>query len=160
MKGIQAFDAKYQYALIPHLFPRDKSDSTAYWKNFDWQKAFTDGMAAADLPYSGTYDWVETWMYWGVEHEVMPASMALSCSQCHASFKEEKTCDRCHRDNRNVDFKELAHKGTDFSFMESRGRDVGHLIGTTDYIDFKSLGYEGDPIIYGGRFKKLPLGKE
>ena len=29
---------------------------------------------------------------------------------------------------------------------------------TTDYINFKSLGYEGDPIIHGGRFKKLPMG--
>jgi len=24
--------------------------------------------------------------------------------------------------------------------------------------DFRSLGYEGDPIIYGGRFKRLPMG--
>jgi hypothetical protein len=28
----------------------------------------------------------------------------------------------------------------------------------TDYIDFKGLGYKGDPIIHGGRFKKLPMG--
>ena len=48
--------------------------------------------------------------------------------------------------------------GTDFSFMVSKGRDVSHLIGTTDYIDFKALGYKGDPIITGGRFKKLPMG--
>jgi hypothetical protein len=27
-----------------------------------------------------------------------------------------------------------------------------------DYIDFKALGYKGDPIIHGGRFKKLPMG--
>jgi octaheme c-type cytochrome (tetrathionate reductase family) len=25
-------------------------------------------------------------------------------------------------------------------------------------MDFKALGYKGDPIVYGGRFKKLPLG--
>jgi len=42
--------------------------------------------------------------------------------------------------------------------MESRGRDVSHLIGSTDYINFKALGYKGDPIVYDGRFKKLPLG--
>jgi hypothetical protein len=40
----------------------------------------------------------------------------------------------------------------------SKGRDVRHLIGSTDYIDFKSLGYKGDPVIHGGRFKKLPMG--
>jgi hypothetical protein len=42
--------------------------------------------------------------------------------------------------------------------MAERGRDVSHLVGTTDYIDFKALGYKGDPIIHGGRFKKLPMG--
>jgi hypothetical protein len=42
--------------------------------------------------------------------------------------------------------------------MAAQGRDVEDLIGATDYIDFKALGYEGDPIIYGGRFKKLPMG--
>jgi hypothetical protein len=56
-----------------------------------------------------------------------------------------------------VEFKALAHQGTDFSHMKSQGRDVDHLIGKTDYIDFKALGYEGDPILHGGRFKKLPL---
>ncbi len=158
MKGVQAFDTRYQYALVPHLFPRDKEDKTAYWKNTDWQKAFIDGMASAEIPYSGEYIWKETWMYWRSEHEVMPASMALSCVQCHESLKGEKTCNRCHKDNRDIDFKKLAHKGTDFSYMKSRGRDVSHLIGSTDYINFEALGYKGDPIVYGGRFKKLPLG--
>jgi hypothetical protein len=42
--------------------------------------------------------------------------------------------------------------------MKARGRDVSALIGKTDYIDFKALGYRGDPILTGGRFKRLPLG--
>lgn len=161
MKGVQAVDAEHQYFLIPQLFPKNKDDTTAYWKNFDWQKAFVTGMKAAKLDYSGTFKWVESWMYWRLEHEVMPASMALSCAQCHPAFKEEeRTCNRCHKDNRDVDFKKIAHKGTDFSFMKSEGRNVGHLIDTTDYINFKSLGYQGDPVIYGGRFTKLPMGYE
>jgi octaheme c-type cytochrome (tetrathionate reductase family) len=160
MRGVQAVDAKYEYLLIPHLFPRNKEDKTAYWKHTDWQKAFTDGMEAAKLPYSGEYKWAETWMYWGVNHEVMPASMALSCVQCHESLKGERTCNRCHQDTRDVNFKKLAHKGTDFSYLKSKGRDVDHLIGSTDYINFKALGYKGDPIIHGGRFKKLPMGYE
>lgn len=158
MTGIQPVDAKYQYLLVPHLFPKNKEDTTAYWKHRDWQKAFATGMQAADMPYSGSYQWVETRMYWGVEHEVMPADMALSCVQCHESLKGERTCDRCHQDSRAVDFKKIAHKGTDFSYMASKGRDVSHLIDTTDYIDFKALGYKGDPILTGGRFKKLPMG--
>lgn len=158
MKGIQAVDADHDYILVPHLFPRDKQDKTAYWKHLDWKLAFQDGMNAVGLDYSGSYKWKETWMYWRLDHEVMPADMALSCVQCHDSLKGEKTCNRCHRDSREVDFKEIAHKGTDFSYMKSQGRDVSHLINKTDYINFKSLGYKGDPIIHGGRFKKLPMG--
>jgi octaheme c-type cytochrome (tetrathionate reductase family) len=158
MKGVQAVDSEYKYLLVPHLFPKDKEDKTAYWKHRDWQKAFVDGMKAADMKYSGKYEWITTNMYWGVEHEVMPAESALSCVQCHESLKGERTCNRCHQDNRDVDFKSIAHRGTDFSYMASKGRDVSHLVGTTDYIDFKALGYKGDPIIYGGRFKKLPMG--
>jgi len=158
MKGKQAIDAEHGYFLIPHLFPRDKNDSSAYWKNLDWEKAFVDGMKAADLDYSGSFKWVETWMHWRLEHEVMPAASALSCTQCHESLQGEKTCDRCHQDHRKVDFKKIAHKGTDFEYMESKGRDVSDLKGKTDYLNFKNLGYKGDPIIHGGRFTQLPMG--
>ncbi len=158
MTGAQPVDSENEYFIVPHLFPTNSDDTTAYWKNRDWQKAFDDGMKAAHLPYSGHYEWKGTQMYWGVEHEIMPADMALSCVQCHESLKGEKTCNRCHQDNREVDYKAIAHKGTDFSYMAERGRDVSDLVGTTDYIDFKALGYKGDPIVYGGRFKKLPLG--
>jgi octaheme c-type cytochrome (tetrathionate reductase family) len=158
MAGIQAVDAEHKHLLVPHLFPRNKEDKTAYWKHRDWQMAFTEGMKTAGMKYSGKYEWIRTNMYWGVEHEIMPADMALSCVQCHDSLKGDRTCNRCHQDSRDVDFKTIAHKGTDFSYMASKGRDVSHLVGTTDYIDFKALGYKGDPIIYGGRFKKLPMG--
>jgi hypothetical protein len=158
MKAIQAVDADNDTILVPHLFPRNKEDSTAYWKNFDWEKAFNDGMNAVGLEYSGSYKWKETWMYWRLEHEVMPSDMALSCVQCHESLKGDKTCNRCHQDNRDLDFKKIAQKGTDFSYMKSQGRDVEELIHKTDYINFKALGYKGDPIIHGGRFKRMPMG--
>ncbi|MGE4504484.1 MAG: tetrathionate reductase family octaheme c-type cytochrome [Desulfovibrionaceae bacterium] len=158
MDGIQPMDAEHRYLLVPHLFPTSPDDPSAYWKHRDWQSAFVDGMKTVNLPYSGKYQWVRTNMYWGIHHEVAPREMALSCVQCHESLKSEKTCDRCHQDNRDVDFKTLAHKGTDFSFMLSQGRDVADLVDSTDYLDFKALGYKGDPIVTGGRFTKLPLG--
>ncbi len=55
--------------------------------------------------------------------------------------------------NRNVDFKKIAPEETDLSYMASKGRDVSHLIGTTDDIDFKALGFKGGPINHGARFK-------
>jgi hypothetical protein len=57
-----------------------------------------------------------------------------------------------------VSFKDLVHKGVDFKFLAERGWDVEELIGKTNYIDYKALGYEGDPIEIGGRFDKLGLG--
>jgi octaheme c-type cytochrome (tetrathionate reductase family) len=154
MKGIQPADAVNRYLLIPHLY-----GPGGYWDTLNWEKAFETGMKSVNLPYSGKFTWTETEMYWGIHHEVMPKTMALTCVQCHEGLKGDKTCNRCHQDSRNVNFKELAHKGTDFSFMAGQGRDVSALVGTTDYIDFKSLGYKGDPIVHGGRFKQLPLGR-
>ena len=160
MKGIQAVDADHDYICwCPICFQGIRRTRRHTGSIRDWEKAFEDGMnAVVNLKYSGSYKWKETWMYWRLDHEVMPADMALSCVQCHESLKGEKTCNRCHRDNREVDFKAIAHRGTDFSYMESQGRDVSLLKGTTDYIDFKALGYKGDPIIHGGRFTKLPMG--
>jgi cytochrome c oxidase assembly protein Cox11 len=57
-----------------------------------------------------------------------------------------------------VDFKALVHKGMDFKVLSEQGRDVKALIGKTNYIDYKALGYDGDPIETGGRFDKLGLG--
>ena len=153
MRGKQMADAKYNTFITPHLFGPE-----GYWTTLDWEKAFEIGMKAAGLPYSGEYKWVETIMYWGLNHETMPAGAALGCAQCHEALTGTKTCDRCHQDNRNIDFNKLSQLGADFGFMKARGRDVSHLIGITDYLNFKALGYKGDPIIYGGRFTKLPMG--
>ena len=158
MSSIQPADAKYRYLIAPHLFPYNKEDTTAYWKVVDWEKAIKEGMQKAKLPYSGQFMWVATEMYWRIEHEVMPKEHALSCVQCHSSLKGDRTCDRCHKDDRNTKFRELAEKGADFELLRMMGRDVGDLIGVSDYIDFKKLGYKGDPVETGGRFKELPLG--
>lgn len=153
MKGRQMADPENQMLIVPYLF-----GPGAYWSTLDWQKSFQEGMKAAGLPYSGKYTWADTVMYWGLNHEIMPARNALGCAQCHESLTGEKTCGRCHQDSRDVDFKKLSSSGTNFSWMKARGRDVSHLVGVTNYIDFKELGYKGDPILLGGRFKKLPLG--
>ena len=153
MLGRQPADAINKYLLVPHLF-----GPGGYWKTLDWQKSFEDGMKAVSLPYSNQYTWVDTEMYWRIEHEVTPKELALSCVQCHSSLKEEKSCNRCHQDNRDVDFKKLSHRGLEFQKNYYQNPAILRVIDTTDYLNFKKLGYKGDPIIYGGRFKKLPLG--
>ncbi|MCG2763192.1 MAG: tetrathionate reductase family octaheme c-type cytochrome [Desulfarculaceae bacterium] len=175
MEGKQAADAVNKLLLVPHLYGPGgfwatigKTKTPVPDKVIDqaWNKAFVKGMAESIKvnpnnkglkPYSGQYQWVQTRMYWGLTHETMPAKAALGCAQCHESLAKDKTCCRCHKDERHVDFKKLAHRGTDFEWMKKQGRDVHELIGKTDYLNFKALGYKGDPIVYGGRLKKLPL---
>ncbi|MCF8387383.1 MAG: tetrathionate reductase family octaheme c-type cytochrome [Bacteroidales bacterium] len=77
----QPYDPINRTIILPHLFGKD---SMAYWKNFDWDKAARHGMQYVDLPYSGTYDFIETVMYWPINHMVAPADQSLQCADCHA----------------------------------------------------------------------------
>ena len=103
MRGKQIYDAKNNYLIAPKLFGEG-----GYWMTFDWDKASRLGMESIDLAYSGEYGFVETEMYWPINHMVAPAKDALKCTACH--YKKDK------------------------------GR-----------LDWKALGYEGDPIRLGGR---------
>ena len=149
-RGRQISDAVYQYLITPQLWQ-------GYWKHWDWDKAARDGMAYAGLKYSGKYEFVETVMYWGLTHEVLPKERSLSCSQCHPSLAKAPYCGRCHQDKAGIDFKTQATEGIDFKYLLEMGRDVGDLIGQSNYVDFKALGYKGDPLEVGGRFQELLL---
>jgi octaheme c-type cytochrome (tetrathionate reductase family) len=78
MKGKQPFDAGNQAMVVPHLFGKG-----GYWQTFDWTTAIADGMKAAGVAYSGRFGWVETDMYWKVNHMVVPHQKALRCEDCH-----------------------------------------------------------------------------
>ncbi len=148
-QGRQIYDALYNYLVTPQL--------DVFWDTGDWNQAASQGMAAAGLQYSGQYRFVDTLMHWGVTHEILPKENALACAQCHGSLAKAPYCGRCHQQREGIDFKKLATQGTDFAFFAKKGRDVAGLIGKTDYIDFKALGYRGDPIDTGGRFQQLSL---
>ena len=163
MEGIQAADAVHNILLVPHLYGKGsfwatiaKAKTPVPQEVIDkaWDAAFKDGMAASMAvnphdkglePYSGEYRWIQTRMYWGLTHETMPADAALGCAQCHETLVGDKTCCRCHKDERHVDFKKLAHRGTDFEWMKKQGRDVHELIGKTDYLELQGPGLQGRP---------------
>jgi len=152
-RGRQISDAVNKYLIAPKLWG-------GFWKHWDWNKASRDGMQSAGLDYSGKYEFVETVMYWGLTHEVMPKEYALSCAACHPALASEPSCGRCHQAKPGVDFSALAHRGIDFKAMAQAGIDVADLAGKSDYLDFKALGYQGDPIETGGRFTKLLFGEK
>ena len=149
----QISDAVYKTLIAPQLWE-------GFWKNWDWNKASEQGMRQAGLQYSGRYEFVETVMYRGLTHEVMPKEKALSCAQCHPALTKAPYCGQCHQETPGVDFAALSRRGIDFSQMSQLGSHVQELAGKSNFIDFKALGYKGDPIETGGRFGKLLFGKK
>ncbi|MEN8116411.1 MAG: tetrathionate reductase family octaheme c-type cytochrome [Bacteroidota bacterium] len=81
-RGKQIFDTKNKTLIQPKLWSPNAGDS-AYWVDFDWNAAATAGMNYVGLPYSGNYNFVETEMYWPLNHMVAPKEQSLSCKDCH-----------------------------------------------------------------------------
>ena len=101
MRGKQIYDSQNNYLIVPKLFGEG-----GYWKVYDWNLASQLGMKEVNLPYSGSYAFVETEMYWPINHMVAPKDKALKCNSCHS------------KDGR---------------------------------LDWKALGYSGDPMKVKGR---------
>ncbi|MBF0587232.1 tetrathionate reductase family octaheme c-type cytochrome [Prosthecochloris sp. N3] len=80
-RGKQPYDSEFKRFVKPKLF--GPKGSGAYWSDFDWDRAITTGMEYADMEYSGSYDFVETEMYWPISHMVTPKEEALGCVDCH-----------------------------------------------------------------------------
>jgi octaheme c-type cytochrome (tetrathionate reductase family) len=80
MRGKQIFDSENEYLIIPKLFGEG-----GYWKTYDWNAASILGMKEVNLPYSGSYSFIETQMYWPINHMVAPKEEALGCTSCHGA---------------------------------------------------------------------------
>ena len=83
-RGDQIYDINYKTLIQPKLYSPNVGDS-AYWSDFDWQTAAIAGMERIGLPYSGEYGFVETEMYWPINHMVAPKESSLACAECHNS---------------------------------------------------------------------------
>ena len=78
----QIYDVKNRYLIQPRLFSETK-EGGGYWKVFDWNRSAEEGMRFVKLPYSGRYGFIETEMYWPINHMVAPKEKAVQCSECH-----------------------------------------------------------------------------
>ncbi|MCX6136832.1 MAG: tetrathionate reductase family octaheme c-type cytochrome [Ignavibacteriales bacterium] len=78
----QIYDPQTKMLIQPILFGTEKGKG-AYWKDFDWKTASAEGMKKVGLPFSGSYTFVETEMYWPVNHQVSPKNRTVPCSECH-----------------------------------------------------------------------------
>ncbi len=78
----QPYDPINKMLIQPKLFSEKKGEG-AFWKDFDWYKAAEVGMKESGLPFSGKISFLETEMYWPVNHMVSSKENALSCNECH-----------------------------------------------------------------------------
>ncbi len=78
----QPYDPVNKTVIIPKLYDPNKG-SGAFWKDFDWVKASEIGMKENGLPFSGKVDFIETRMYWPINHMVSSAKQSVQCVECH-----------------------------------------------------------------------------
>ncbi|MFP4184378.1 MAG: tetrathionate reductase family octaheme c-type cytochrome [Halorhodospira sp.] len=87
--GRQPYDAGNDRLVAPKLYGREGEDA-AYWRGYDWDRAIRAGMEEAqalgqtETEYSGEYGFVDTRMYWPVNHMVAPAEESVACGECHS----------------------------------------------------------------------------
>jgi len=78
----QPYDPVNQILIQPKLFAEHKGEG-AFWKDFNWQTASAEGMKKIGLPFSGKVSFINTKMYWPVNHMVSGKESSLSCNSCH-----------------------------------------------------------------------------
>ena len=75
----QIYDTVYNILIQPKTVGEG-----GYWTEFDWDLAARLGSEITGLPYSGSYGFTDTIMFWPTTHMVQPASEALQCNECHS----------------------------------------------------------------------------
>lgn len=77
--AIQPYD-KVNNILIPPI----TSGEGGFWTKFDWGFAIETGAKMNNLPYSGSFGFTATKMYWPITHMVSTGKNALACTDCHS----------------------------------------------------------------------------
>lgn len=78
----QPFDPVNRILIKPKLFAEEKGLG-AFWTDFNWESAARVGMDEANLPFSGKVDFIETKMYWPINHMVSSKDNVVECNECH-----------------------------------------------------------------------------
>jgi octaheme c-type cytochrome (tetrathionate reductase family) len=81
-RGKQLYDPVNKMLIQPKLAAATKGEG-AFWKDFDWQQAATEGMKSVGLEYSGKHTFAATEMTWPINHMVAPKEQSLKCIDCH-----------------------------------------------------------------------------
>lgn len=107
-RGRQIYDTENNHLIHLKLFDKNVGNG-AFWKDFDWGTAATLGMQYNDRDYSGNYDFIESEVYWPINHQVAPKEQTLACTECHS------------RDGRLSSLTDFYLPGRDFSRWVDKG---------------------------------------
>ncbi len=80
MHTVQPFDRGNNTLVYMHLWGDDEK---AFWGNYDFGKAISEGMEKNGRPYSGEFGFIETVSHWPITHMVAPKGGAVACIECH-----------------------------------------------------------------------------
>jgi len=83
VKSKQPYDPVNKNLIIPRIYGEN-----GYSNNFNWVAASAKGMQHIKQEFSGTVDFIETKMYWPINHLVMSSDNALKCTSCHGKGGE------------------------------------------------------------------------
>ncbi len=109
----QPFDPVNKMIIQPKLFS-DKTGEGALWKDFDWMRAAEVGMKDVNLPFSGRIAFINTEMYWPVNHMVSSKDKSVQCNECHA-----------RENSRLAGLKDFYMPARDYSpFIETAGSSI------------------------------------
>lgn len=78
----QIYDPVNLTIIQPKLYAARKGEG-GFWQDFDWNSSAREGMKTVGLPYSGKYEFIDTVMYWPVNHMVSPKAKSVGCVECH-----------------------------------------------------------------------------
>ncbi len=83
LKVNQPYDPVNKYLIIPELY-----GDGGYQKTFDWISSSEKGMKYLNIEFSDSVDFIETKMYWPINHLVISSDNALKCTSCHGKGGE------------------------------------------------------------------------
>jgi len=79
-RGKQPYDTVHKYFLVPQVH-----GDQGFWTAFDWSTALKLGSEITGLPYSGSFDFAPTEMYFPLSHMVAEPDKTLDCRDCHGA---------------------------------------------------------------------------
>ena len=83
VKVKQPYDPVNKNLVIPRIYGDE-----GYQNTFNWTTSIKMGMQTLNIEFSDSVDFINTKMYWPINHMVMSSENTLKCTSCHGKGGE------------------------------------------------------------------------